>query len=246
VFADSGNNPKINVMKRSIFLLLSLLLIGGITMQAQGGRGAKKSKRGQTAVVTGENKPVEVATATPTTAVAEPMPLTTGTSATPVEATPAVIATTGGRELPAVTLQDLDMKKISSADFANDGKPIVISFWATWCKPCIQELIAIQDSYDDLVEETGFKLIAISIDDARNAAKVRPFVEGRAWDYEVYLDVNQDFKRALNVNNVPHTFLLDGNRMIVWDHNSYSPGDEEHLFELVRTLAAGKPLEDGH
>lgn len=122
----------------------------------------------------------------------------------------------------------------------------VVNFWATWCKPCIQELIAIQDSYEDLVAETGVKLIAISIDDARNAAKVRPFVEGRAWEYEVYLDVNQDFKRALNVNNVPHTFLLDGNRMIVWDHNSYSPGDEEHLFELVRTLAAGKPLEEGH
>jgi cytochrome c biogenesis protein CcmG/thiol:disulfide interchange protein DsbE len=150
------------------------------------------------------------------------------------------------RELPAVTLQDLDMKKVSSADFANDGKPIIISFWATWCKPCIQELIAMQDHYDDLREETGVKLIAISIDDARNAAKVRPFTEGRGWEYEIYLDVNQDFKRALNVNNVPHTFLLNGAGEIVWDHNSYTPGDEEHLIEVVRNVAAGKAPEEGH
>lgn len=150
------------------------------------------------------------------------------------------------RDLPAIELQNLDMKVVNSIDFKNDGKPIVISFWATWCKPCIQELIAIQDQYDDIVEETGFKLIAISIDDARNAAKVRPFVEGRDWQYEVYLDVNQDFKRALNVNNVPHTFLLNGDRKIVWDHNSYAPGDEERLFELVRKLAAGQPIEGAH
>jgi cytochrome c biogenesis protein CcmG, thiol:disulfide interchange protein DsbE len=198
VFAQSGNNPKINVMKRSTLLFLSFLFLGSLCVQAQ----------------------------------------------TPVEAAPA--PDPKGRDLPAVTLQDLDMKKVSSADFANDGKPIIISFWATWCKPCIQELIAIQDEYEGLVEETGVKLIAISIDDARNAAKVRPFVEGRGWEYEIYLDVNQDFKRALSINNVPHTFLLDGNRKIVWDHNSYSPGDEEHLFELVRALAAGKPLESAH
>jgi len=146
------------------------------------------------------------------------------------------------RPLPAVTLQNLEMGKVSSADFQNDGKPIIVSFWATWCKPCIQELITIQDIYPDWQEETGVKLIAISIDDARNAAKVRPFVEGKAWEYEVYLDVNQDFKRALNVVNVPHTFVLDGKNNVVWEHNSYAPGDEEHLFEIVKAVANGQPL----
>nr|MBA3900969.1 TlpA family protein disulfide reductase [Bacteroidota bacterium] len=68
-------------------------------------------------------------------------------------------------------------------------------------------------------------------------------VNGRNWDFEVYLDVNQDFKRAMNVNNVPHTFLLNGNGEIVWQHNSYSEGDEIKMYELVKKLAAGKNLD---
>ena len=85
----------------------------------------------------------------------------------------------------------------------------LISFWATWCKPCIRELTAIADLYEDWQEETGVKLVAISIDDTRNSAKVAPFVYGKDWDYDVYLDENGAFKRALNVNSVPHTFLLN-------------------------------------
>lgn len=148
------------------------------------------------------------------------------------------------RVLPAINVKGLDGKTISTGDFANDGKPIIISFWATWCKPCIQELVAVSEEYDELVKETGAKLIAISIDDARNAPKVKPFVEGKDWSYEVYIDENSDFKRAMSVNNVPHTFLLNGKNEIVWNHNSYSPGDEEELFELVRTLAKTGTIED--
>jgi cytochrome c biogenesis protein CcmG, thiol:disulfide interchange protein DsbE len=258
VFAQSGNNPKITVMKRNIFLFVSLFLLGAAFVQSQGGGAATKTKSGRAAKKAKHTAAVTVvdsqapSTSAGTPAAKAPEGDAAAHTATvapinPADPAPApALQVAGGRELPAVTLQDLDMKKVSSADFANDGKPIIISFWATWCKPCIQELIAIQENYEELVEETGAKLIAISIDDARNAAKVRPFTEGRAWEYEIYLDVNQDFKRALNVNNVPHTFVVDGNRMIVWDHNSYSPGDEEHLFEVVRNVAAGKPAEEKH
>jgi cytochrome c biogenesis protein CcmG/thiol:disulfide interchange protein DsbE len=139
--------------------------------------------------------------------------------------------------LPEIKVKALDGKTVSTADFANDGKPIIISFWATWCKPCILELNTIHEEYSEWVEESGVKVIAISIDDARNAPKVAPFVEGRGWEYEVYIDENSDLKRAMNVNNVPHTFLLNANKEIVWQHNSYSPGDEEELRELVKQLA---------
>lgn len=146
-------------------------------------------------------------------------------------------------ELPAISIKDLRGASVSSGDFQNGGKPIVICFWATWTKPSIQELIAISEQYEDLVEETGVKIIAISIDDARNAPKVSPFVEGKGWEYEVYIDENSDFKRAMSVNNIPHTFLLNGNKQIVWNHNSYTPGDEEELYNLVRKLAKDGSLE---
>ncbi len=140
------------------------------------------------------------------------------------------------KQLPDVGMKTLDGEAISSAEWQNDGKPIIISFWATWCKPCVLELVTIQDQYEDWIKETGVKLIAVSIDDARNSSKVKPFVSGRGWEYEVYLDENQDFKRAMGVNNVPHTFLLNSSKEIVWDHNSYSPGDEEVLYEKVLEL----------
>ena len=120
---------------------------------------------------------------------------------------------------------------------------MVINFWATWCSPCKRELNNIAELYDDWMEETGVKIVAISIDDSRNMQKVRPYVDGQAWDYEVYIDVNADLKRRMGVNNVPHTFLIDGNGNIVWQHNSYSEGDEYELYDLIKKLAEGKSIK---
>lgn len=142
-------------------------------------------------------------------------------------------------DLPSVQLRDLNRKSVDTKEFSNSGKPIIISFWATWCAPCKKELNNIADIYPDWQAESGVKLIAISIDDARSATRVRPYVRSQAWDYEVYLDSNGDFKRAMNVNNVPHTFLLDGEGNIVWQHNGYTPGDEDELYEKVMELVNG-------
>lgn len=155
----------------------------------------------------------------------------------------AVFAQSNTMSVPSVNVKNLEGANVNTSDFENGGKPMIINFWATWCSPCKRELNNIAEVYDDWVNETGVKLIAISIDDARNAGKVAPYVNGKGWEYEVYIDSNQDLKRALNVNNVPHTFLVDGNGQIVWQHNSYSEGDEEALFEAVKKLAAGESVE---
>ncbi len=141
------------------------------------------------------------------------------------------------RELPKIDLKTTDGKTVNTSMFDNDGKPIVISFWATWCKPCIQELTTIAEVYEDWTDETGVKIIAISIDNARNAHKVLPLVNSKEWEYEVYIDENSSLKRAMGVNTVPHTFLLDGNKNIVWSHVGYNPGDEDHLFEEIQKVA---------
>ncbi|MBQ6955086.1 MAG: TlpA family protein disulfide reductase [Bacteroidales bacterium] len=155
-----------------------------------------------------------------------------------------VVAMSQNATIPSgISLKTLDGRTVESSVIQNDGKPIIISFWATWCKPCNKELNAIKEVYDEWRDETGVKLVAVSIDDARSAAKVKPHVDGNGWEYEVYLDQNQDFKRAMNVVNVPHTFLVNGKGEIVWQHTSYVDGSEEELLELVRKVSKGEEVE---
>ena len=138
--------------------------------------------------------------------------------------------------IPSIEIRDIDGGIINTSDISNDGKPIVISFWATWCKPCVKELTAIAELYDEWQTETGVKVIAISVDDSKSMARVKPFVNAKAWDFDVLLDPNSDFKRAMNVVNVPHTFLLNGNIEVVSQHTTYAEGDEEELFEKIQEL----------
>lgn len=148
------------------------------------------------------------------------------------------------RKLPSMDIKALDGRTINTSTFSNNGKPIAICFWATWCKPCIEEHNAIAEVYDDWKKETGVKVISISIDDSRTMNRVAPFVNGKGWDYEVYIDPNGDFKRAMNVNMPPHTFVLNAKGEIVWQHVSYTPGDEKKLYEVIKQVAAGKPISE--
>jgi peroxiredoxin len=147
------------------------------------------------------------------------------------------IVTFAQEKLPNVVLKDIDGNAVNLSEIKNDGKPFVINFWATWCAPCKRELNTISDLYEDWQKETGVKIYAISIDDQRTVDKVKPYVSAQGWEYEVLLDTNGDLKRALGVNNVPFTFLVDGKGNIVWKHNNYNPGDENELFEKIKKLA---------
>ncbi|MGQ8868580.1 TlpA family protein disulfide reductase [Myroides sp. TSA_177.3] len=139
------------------------------------------------------------------------------------------------KDLPSVTLTDLDGKKIDFSSYASEEKPIIVSFWATWCGPCLKELAAIHDVYDEWQKETGVKLIAVSIDDAKSVKRVKPLVNGKGWDYTVLLDTNHDLKRAMNVINVPFTAVVYKGK-IVYKHTSYTPGVEKQLIKEVKAL----------
>lgn len=146
-------------------------------------------------------------------------------------------------KVPAIDVKTLSGETFNMSNISNDGKPIIITFWATWCKPCIKEHDAINDVYQDWVDETGVKLYAISIDNARSSKRVLPTVNGKGWEFEVLLDENGDFKRAMNVNIPPHTFIVDGNGNIVWQHVGYLEGDEVEYIETVEKLIAGESLD---
>ena len=145
----------------------------------------------------------------------------------------AIAAITINAQLPNVKLQDINGNTVQTSEISNDGNPIIISFWATWCKPCIRELKAIHEVYPDWQDETGVKMIIVSIDQAQDANRVKPMVDGFGWEYEVLLDPNGDFKRAMNVQNVPHVFVLDGKGKIVYNHTGYVDGGEQDIREAL-------------
>ena len=137
-------------------------------------------------------------------------------------------------QLPNVQLKDIDGNTVQTGAISNNGKPIIISFWATYCKPCLRELKAIHEVYPDWQDESGVKMIIVSIDSAQDANKVKPLVDGFGWEYEVLLDPNGDFKRAMNVQNVPHVFVLDGKGKIIYNHAGYVDGGEEDIYEALQ------------
>ncbi|MBH70262.1 MAG: alkyl hydroperoxide reductase [Flavobacteriales bacterium] len=140
------------------------------------------------------------------------------------------------RTLPSIKVGTLDGNSINIQEIENDGNPIVINFWATWCKPCKKELNNISEIYEEWQDETNVKLVAISIDDSRSMSKVGPYINASDWEYDIFLDPNGELKRAMGVSTVPHTFLLNGKKEIVWQHRGYVDGDEDKLFSEIKKL----------
>lgn len=145
-------------------------------------------------------------------------------------------ALSASAQIPSVPVKDLTGKTIDTATLSNDGKPFAISFFATWCKPCMRELKAIAEVYPDWQEETGMKMYIVSIDEAQNVSKVKPLVDAEGWDYDVLLDTNSDFFRALGIQSVPHMLVVDGQGKIVLSHSGYTDGSEDEVIRKIREV----------
>lgn len=133
------------------------------------------------------------------------------------------------KKLPDAALDKLDGNTVELQQLAGNGNPVIVCFWATWCKPCVFQLNTIEKIYADWQEKYKVELIAISVDDPRNTEKVAPFVSNHNWDYLILRDPKSEVAASMKVANMPHLFILDDEGRIVWESNSFAPGDEQEL-----------------
>lgn len=142
-------------------------------------------------------------------------------------------ALSSAQELPNITLKSTEGKSVSIQELSNSDNIKVFSFWATWCVPCINELDAISEVYDDWQDKTNVELIAISTDDSRTKKRVIPMVNGKGWEYQILIDDNQELKRALNITVLPYVIVVK-NGKIIYQHSGYTPGGEDDLYEVIK------------
>ncbi len=146
------------------------------------------------------------------------------------------VSLAGQKSVPDIILKDLNGKTVQLKDYVGKGKPVVLSFFATWCKPCITELDNIAEVYADWQKSYQVEVLAITIDTQRQLGKVKPLAEVHNWDYNILSDVNSTSLQLMGFQTIPQSYLLDGSGKIVYAHSGYSPGDEIELEEQLKKL----------
>lgn len=141
------------------------------------------------------------------------------------------------QDLPATKIRDLDGKQVSFNEAFEKGKVTLVSFWATWCIPCKQEIKNIKSKLEDWKKETDFNYMTVSVDDSRATAMVKTYAKSQGWNFPTYTDPNSDLKRSLNFQNVPFTIIVDANGKVAFQHSGYEEGGEDELFEKVKAIS---------
>ena len=145
-----------------------------------------------------------------------------------------------GGKAPDFTLSDPTGKRVSLKELTAKG-PVLIDFWATWCKPCLQALKHIEQVNLDFSPK-GLQVIGISVDNSRSQKKVLPFIKGSNYTFTVLFDPDMSVRRSFGGTEVPMTLLLDTNGEIVYKHLGYLPGDENAIRAAVEQFFA--PVSD--
>ena len=131
-------------------------------------------------------------------------------------------------------LPDLDGGTFSLEEELEKG-PLVLDFWATWCKPCIKALPKVQEIARDY-EGRGVRVFTINIDGPRNLPKVRPFIQRHKLKLPVLIDKTNQVMKQFHVLAVPSTLIISSAGEVVYRHQGYRSGDEKKLREKLDEL----------
>jgi len=138
------------------------------------------------------------------------------------------------KSLPLLDLSSIDGDQINVNELSAD-KVVIISLWATWCEPCLKELDAFNENLQSIENDLNSIILAVSIDDARTISRITPMINGNNWEFDVFIDSNQEVMRMLNIINIPHTLLIYQNQ-ILYESTGYINGDETVLYSKIEDI----------
>jgi peroxiredoxin len=148
------------------------------------------------------------------------------------ENAPSLLA--GNRSIaPSFKVRTLEGRTLELNELRSHG-PVLVDFWATWCKPCVASLPELEDLHKRYVAR-GLTVIGVSIDGPRNFAKVRPFVARTGLTYPIVLDEEGDLQEGFRVVAVPTSFLIGRDGAITRVQQGYRPGETAALATAIET-----------
>lgn len=144
-----------------------------------------------------------------------------------------LIGAVSDREAPNFELKNLKQEDVMLHEILDKG-PVLLDFWATWCKPCLKafpKLNELQHKYND----QGLTILGINEDGNRSQAKVKPFVKSLSLKFEVLIDGNNAVMRKFQVTNLPATVLISTDGKIIFSEFGYSANKFKRLDSEIQT-----------
>ncbi len=138
---------------------------------------------------------------------------------------------------PDFTLKNLAGQDVTLSELLKDG-PVIVDFWATWCKPCIKAFPDLQEVFDSY-KDCGLRVLAVSIDGPRSTSRVASVIKAKGNTFTVLLDPSQSVAKKLHVTSVPRTVLIDKNGKITYAVTGYRPTNHAQLSKAVGALFPG-------
>lgn len=144
---------------------------------------------------------------------------------------------------PAIRVRELSARTVTGESISLHqmlGRgPVLVNFWALWCKPCLKELPELQKLQEQF-GALGFSVLSINGDSPADVAKVAPFVRARKLMFPVLTDLDGNLRRRFQANAFPTSILLDRSGRVVWTSQGYRPGDDVEMAKQIEGLLGGK------
>ncbi|OIR01516.1 thiol-disulfide oxidoreductase ResA [mine drainage metagenome] len=142
-----------------------------------------------------------------------------------------------GDVAPGFTTKSIDGREVSLASFR--GKVVILSFFATWCPPCREELPRVQRELWQAMKGQG--LVVLAVDRQESATKVASFVKAKGFTFPVMLDTDRKIFARYATDYIPRAYLIGPDGRIVYQTIGYDPADFDTLVWQAKTLIGDAP-----